>query len=247
MNYRLRMLLQMAASLAILAFVPNNVARLVAFPAWWLLTFRRLTRGEWLLYAGACALFTVLDYLTLQQELFKFTHPDFLLMPWWEPLIWGYLLVHTIHMVNGPTPRGRRAIALVWFVAFAMPFLALTDQVVLFAVSLALLAAGLVLFHEPYDFAYVGYFLLVGSLWEYVGVWSGQWLYPGDPPGGVAPWFAPMWGGIALGLRRLILPLLRPRTQARSASEGASLAGASGLCAGPLDVAPPKPGEKGER
>jgi hypothetical protein len=165
MNYRLRMLLQMAGSLAILAFVPNNVARLVAFPAWWLLTFRRPTRGEWLLYAGAAALFTVLDYLTLSVgKIFEFTHPDFLLMPCWEPLIWGYLLVHTIQMVDGPPPRGNRIVALVWFVALALPFLDGANPVVLFGVSLALLAAGLVLFHEPYDFAHVGYFLAVGTL-----------------------------------------------------------------------------------
>ena len=42
MSYRLKMLIQLLGSAAILAFAPNNVVRLIAFPVWWLLTFRRL-------------------------------------------------------------------------------------------------------------------------------------------------------------------------------------------------------------
>ncbi len=211
MNYRLRMLIQLAGSAAILALVPSNVARLVFFPSWWLLTFRGLNRRQLVLYVAAGVVFTVLDYLTLRQGIFRFTHPDFLLMPCYEPLLWGYFLVHTIHTVKGPLPAGRKRVPLAWAVAFTLPFLVLTDPVVLFAVSSALLLAGLALFHEPYDFAYVGYFLVVGAVWEYAGVWSGQWSYPGNPPGGVAPWWVPMWGGIALGLRRLIMPLVVAR------------------------------------
>ncbi|HEX5269288.1 MAG TPA: hypothetical protein VFW33_02320 [Gemmataceae bacterium] len=210
MNYRLRMLIQLAGSAALLAFVPSNVARLLLFPIWWLLTFRRLTRRELVLYVAAGALFTVLDYMTLSQKIFEFTHPDFLLMPCYEPLLWGYLLLHTLHMVDGPTPGGNRWLPVAWTAAFTLPFLVLTNPVVLFAVSGAVLLAGLAIFRGLYDFAYVGYLIFVGAVWEYTGVWSGQWHYPGDPPGGVAPWFVPMWGGIALALRRLILPMLRP-------------------------------------
>jgi hypothetical protein len=226
MNYRLRMLVQILGSALIVAFVPGNVFKLIALLAWWLLTFRRLHLRELVLFVAADALFTVLDYLTLRQEIFTFTQPDFLLMPCYEPLIWGYLMLHTIHMVDGPVPAGRLLVPGLWFVAFAAPFLVLTNQVILFAVSATLLAVGLVIFHERYDFYYVGYFLIVGTMWEYVGVWSGQWRYPGDPPGGVALWFIPMWGGIALALRRLVLPLVAVGTgkevskPAPSASEG---------------------------
>jgi hypothetical protein len=208
MNYRLRMLIQIVGSAAILAFAPNNISRLIAFPIWWLLTFRWLKVSELVMYVAAGVFFTVMDYMTLRQGIFEFTHPDFLLMPCYEPLLWGYLLLHTIHMIDGPAPSGSRWLPGLWMIAFALPFLVITDPVVLFAVTGPLLAVGLILFHERYDLAYVGYFLIVGALWEYVGVWSGQWKYPGDPPGGVAPWFIPMWGGIALALRRLVVPLL---------------------------------------
>lgn len=209
-RYRLLMMIQLAGSVAILAFVPGNLLKLVAFPIWWAVTFRRVTVRQLVLNLVAAVFFTVMDYLTLRQGIFRFTYPDFLLMPCYEPLLWGYLLLHTLHMVNGPTPRGRLLLPAALAVVFAVPFLVITDPVVLFVVSGVILAVGLIIYHEVYDLAYVGYFVLVGTLWEYAGIWSGQWSYPDPPPGGLPPWFAPMWGGIALLLRRLVLPFLRP-------------------------------------
>jgi hypothetical protein len=208
MNYRLRMLVQVLGSAAVLAFVPGNVLKAIVFPAWWLLTFRRPTLRELGLYVAAGVLFTVLDYLTLRQGIFRFNHPDFLLMPCYEPLLWGYLLLHTVHMVDGPAPGGRWPVALAMAVAFALPFLLLTDQALLFYASAAVLAVGLIVYHEPYDLAYAGYLALVGVLWEHVGVWFDQWSYPETPPTGVPPWFATMFAGIGLMLRRLVLPFL---------------------------------------
>jgi len=71
-----------------------------------------------------------------------------------------------------------------------------------------ILAVALAAFHQRLDLAYAGYMILVGALVEYTGVWSGQWGYPGDPPGGVPLWFLTMWGGVGLFTRRLVVPLL---------------------------------------
>jgi hypothetical protein len=202
------MLLQILGSAAILAFVPTNVGKAAAFLAWWALTFRWLTRPEAALYLVALVLFTTLDYLTLRQGIFRFNHPDFLRMPCYEPLLWGYLLLHAVHMVDGPAPRGRRLVALGFAAAFALPFLLITDPQWLLYASVAVVAAGLVLYHEPWDLAYMGYLTLVGVLWEHVGVWFDQWSYPGTPLTGVPPWFASMFAGIGLALRRLVLPFL---------------------------------------
>jgi len=45
-------------------------------------------------------------------------------------------------------------------------------------------------------------------------VHSGQWGYPGNPPGGVPLWFITMWGGIGLFMRRLIVPILERNEKA---------------------------------
>lgn len=210
MRQRGLMLLQLAGSAAILGFLPGNVFKAVAFLAWWAVTFRKITRRELIFYLVALVLFSVLDYLTLRQGIFRFDHPDFLLMPCYEPLLWGYLLLHTVHMVDGPIPRRRTSLGLAFTIAFMLPFLLITDPLWLFCASAAVLGAGLIVFHEGYDLAYIGYLLLVGIVWEHVGVWTGQWSYPVAPANGVPPWFAIMFGGIGLALRRLVLPLLTP-------------------------------------
>ena len=46
------------------------------------------------------------------------------------------------------------------------------------------------------DVAYAGYMAALGALIEYVGVWTGQWHYPGQHFGGVPLWFLPMWAGV---------------------------------------------------
>lgn len=226
MSERLWMLAQIVGSAAILALVQPNGVQLVCFLALWAFTFRRLSWRELALWVVAGVLFTALDYVTLRQGIFRFRHPDFLLMPCWEPFMWGFLALHCVRMVGGPTPGTRRLPALGLAVVLALPFLVITDQQLLFWVSAACLAGGLAMHHEPYDFAYVGYFMLVGVLWEHVGVWRNQWSYPGEPVTGVPPWFATMFGSIALALRRLVLPLLRGRAGAPSVAEPGAVASA---------------------
>jgi hypothetical protein len=53
---------------------------------------------------------------------------------------------------------------------------------------------------------------VLGALIEYTGVWTGQWHYPGRHLGGVPLWFLPMWAGVGLFTRRLVLPLSRSPT-----------------------------------
>jgi uncharacterized membrane protein YoaT (DUF817 family) len=91
-------------------------------------------------------------------------------------------------------------------------FATIGDATLLLLASAAVLAVALALFHESRDLAYTGYMILIGTLFEYAGVHSGLWSYPGDPSGGVPLWFATMWGGVGLFLRRLALPLVAKGT-----------------------------------
>jgi hypothetical protein len=72
------------------------------------------------------------------------------------------------------------------------------------------------MYHEPMDFVYAGYMAVVGELVEHVGEATGQWHYPGQSWDGVPLWLLPLWAGVGLFTRRLVLPLLRqpkrPRT-----------------------------------
>lgn len=202
------LMVQLAGTLAILAVMPTNMGKLLVMLALWALTFSRFSRVEMVFFATACLFFTGMNAASLNQGIFAFRHPDLLGMPVYELFMWGFYLMHTKRFLGGPAPQGRRPP--VWLLAllYSAAFAAIPNQQLLLAVTAALLAIGLILFHEPPDLAYTGYMLLLGAAVEYTGVWSGQWHYPGNPPGGVPFWFITLWGGVGLFLRRLVLPIL---------------------------------------
>jgi hypothetical protein len=200
---------QLFGTLLVLAAVPGNALKLAGFAVIWATTFRRLTRAELVLFVLVCALFTGMNAGALQQGVFFFNHPDLLGMPVWEFFIWGFYVLHLIRMVDGPAPEGKLWLPLALAVAFAIPFSTIADAQMLLLATAIILGVALAFFHERLDLAYAGYMILVGALIEYTGVWSGQWGYPGDPPGGVPLWFVTMWGGVGLFTRRLVLPILR--------------------------------------
>ncbi|MCC6610760.1 MAG: hypothetical protein IT515_13935 [Burkholderiales bacterium] len=200
---------QLVGSLIVIAAVPGNAAKLLALLAVWALTFGRLTRAEAVCFVLVCALFSAMNLGALRQGVFFFTHPDFLGMPVWEFFMWGFYVLHLLRMAGGPPPEGRLWLPLALAVAFAVPFSTIADAQALLLATAILLAIALGFFHARLDLAYAGYMILVGALVEYTGVWSGQWGYPGAPPGGVPLWFVTMWGGVGLFTRRLVLPILR--------------------------------------
>jgi len=227
MQIPVRLLLQVPATLAILALVPTNPGKLVAFVRVWALTFGRISKVEAVFFAVACVFFPAMNAASLAQGIFAFTAPDFLRMPVWEVLMWGFYLLHTRRVLGGAAPSGRRTAVWTLALLYAAAFATIHDGNVLLAVTGVLLGLGLVLFHERADLAYCGYMVLLGAAIEYTGVLSGQWAYPGDPPGGVPLWFVTLWGGVGLFLRRLVLPLLA-RFEDRATTGGALAQGPAG-------------------
>jgi hypothetical protein len=209
MIHRFRLLAQLTITLGILVWVPGNVAKLVAFALTWVVLFGRVRGAEVTVFIIVNVLFAGMNIGALCQGVFRFEHPDFLGMPVWEFVMWGFYVLHLIRMVGGTTPGGRVALPLGLAIIFAVPFSTIPDQGTLTIVSGLIFFIALGFFHEKLDLAYAGYMIVVGALIEYVGVHSGQWSYPNDPLGGVPLWFIPMWGGVGLFTRRLVLPALR--------------------------------------
>jgi hypothetical protein len=215
-----RYLGQIGGTLIILAWVPSNLGKTAALLVWWALTFGRPAPAEILLFFIACAFFSVMNILALRQGIFSFRNPDLLRMPAYEFFMWGFYLLHAVRALAGPTPRPSRA-AWALAVLYALAFATIPDPRMLLIVTGILLILGLARFHQAHDFAYAGYMVLLGALVEYTGVYSGQWAYPGDPPGGVPLWFVTLWGGVGLFLRRLVLPILaRNRQNMRPGMDG---------------------------
>jgi len=204
----LPLLLQVPAALAIIAFVPTNVGKLAALLILWTITFRKLSKVEAIFYVCVCIFFTVMNALSLKQGIFSFASPDVLGMPVYELFMWGFYLLHLKRLLGGPVAAGHRATIWTLALLYAAAFASIPDATVLLAVTGTLLLVGLVLFHDSHDLAYVGYMILLGAAFEYTGVHSGEWSYPGNPSGGVPFWFVTLWGGVGLFMRRLVLPIL---------------------------------------
>ena len=174
----------------------------------WRLGFGRIAAGEFVMMAVVNAMFILMNMAALNRGAFAFNHPNFLGMPVYEYLMWGFYTLHTIRFLDGERaarpdyPRSRRR------GSFVLPFAIIAEPVLLLLTSAAVLAAAISLFHEKTDLAYAAYMAVLGALIEYVGVATGQWHYPGQPEGGVPLWFLTLWAGVGLFTRRLVLPLL---------------------------------------
>lgn len=208
MKHRALLSVQPFATAAVIAWVPTNAGKTLTLLTLWFLTFRSLTGREIILFGCACVFFSAMDAASLRQGVFKFNHPDVFGVPFYEFFMWGFYLLHTLRMLDGPPPQSHIGWAALLAALFAVCFSVISDQDVLLVSTGVLLAMGLFIFHERLDIAYCGYMVLLGALFEFTGVWAGQWHYPGHPPGGVPTWFIPLWGGVGLFLRRLVLPLL---------------------------------------
>jgi hypothetical protein len=213
-----RHVLSLAGTLAILALVPGSLVKLAALLVWWGATAWPIERRELVLFAIACPFFTIMDAMAVASGAFRFAQSEFLGIPVWEVPMWGFWLVNSARILGWPRHRPDGFwYALSFAFAFAAAFGSVDDQHLLLLVTGALLVATVAVFHEKEDRRYLGYFVLLGAVVEYVGVWSGNWSYPDAPPGGVAPWFVTLWGSVGLLARRLALPLLIQLTERRIA------------------------------
>ena len=208
MQLKPNLIFQLIGSLLILIWVPGNLFKLSAFILLWITTFQPLSKRELVFFLSVSVFFTTMNALSLQQGIFKFTYPDLWGMPYFELLMWGFYLLHTIRMLNGPVPK--RKDYFVWTVAFvySLCFASIKDQHLLLIATALSLGIALSKYHEKMDLLYTFYMVFIGAAIEYSGVWSGQWLYPGEPIGGVPLWFITLWGGVGFLLRRLFYPLL---------------------------------------
>jgi hypothetical protein len=173
---RFRLLCQVLATVATLGWVPGNPAKLMTMVVIWLLGFGRIRAAELVAMAAVNLLFVLMNQAALRQGTFVFDHPDFLGMPAYEFLTWGFYTLHTMRFLNGPSPQGRWIIVAGATGTFAVPFGTIADPDLLFLASAALLVLLFAMYHEPMDFVYAGYMAVVGELVEHVGEATGQWI-----------------------------------------------------------------------
>ncbi len=206
---RRAILLQLLGTVIVLGWVPGNAIKLAVMVLIWVIGFGRLSLAALATAGLVNLLFIGMDEGALQQGIFLFRSPDAIGLPVYEFFMWGFYLLNAVYFLDDREAKPRRMLsALGLAIAFSLCFSVFAEPTLLAATALVVLAASLVLFHEPLDVAFIVYMAAVGALVEYVGVGTGQWAYPHAPPGGVPLWSFVMWAGIGLFCRRLFVPLL---------------------------------------
>jgi hypothetical protein len=203
------LIVQLLGTVLTIAFVPNNYLKWIVLWALWILTFKSFTRKEVVFLVFINIFFTIMNALSLKQGIFSFSHPDSLGMPVYELTMWGFYLLHTSRVLKGPVPKKNDKVIYLLAFVYSACFGSIPNQNILFMVLIALMGICFILYHDKYDFLYVGYMIALGAVIEYTGVLSSEWMYPEKSVILIPFWFTTLWGGVGFFLRRLGEPLFR--------------------------------------
>jgi len=209
LNQRLRVLSAVVLTGLAVHLIPDRrLTSIVLLVVWWLLFFP-LTTTDYLLFPLAAAFFTIQNYVCLKAGLFAFQSHDFLLMPYYEPLLWGFYFISMKRFVFGDAadyaPLDIRSVVglVVTSIAFSIFSSAPRPLLVATAGSTLLLVT---LFHTTSDLACALFALILGFIVELFGVRTGLWSYLAPDFLGIPFWFATMWLSVGLLGRRFAMP-----------------------------------------
>ena len=208
-SQKLRVLIALACTLVILYTVVHSLAALVVLVALWSIIFSPWRLAEAFSFAIASIFFLFQNYVCLKAGIFEFKVKDVLLMPYYEPFLWGFYFTALKRFVSGDRKTLRfQTQSLVGLLVTAVAFSLFSRTPSLFFP--ATLISTLVLFglfHTGLDFCYAGCSLILGFIVELFGVATGLWSYPAPDFLGIPYWFATMWINVGLLGYRFLIPL----------------------------------------
>jgi hypothetical protein len=208
LNQRLRVVLATLLTGLIIHFVPNRLLVTAILAVLWALLFFPLRWNELIVFALAGVFFVGQNYVCLKAGLFEFRFKDVLLMPYYEPLLWGFYFLSmkrflstadTTYVFNWKSVAGL-AVTSIAFSVFSF------DSRALFAATLCSTALLFVLFHTTRDVQHALFALALGLVVELFGVSTGLWSYPAPDFLGIPFWFATMWLSVGLLGYRFLFP-----------------------------------------
>lgn len=203
-NKKYLLILQLAATMAIIALTPSNVGKIGLLILVWVVTFRQISKREIWLYVISCLIFTVVDMLAVKRGLFYFINPDIWGLPLYQPLMWGYFVLHFRKFLEGGIPNMRPIITLPLLLAFVASFFFFDSEMGILASTSLILVAFFLILRDKTDLLYFTYAIFIGFVFEFIGIKFGQWGYIS---GALPLWFLTLWGGSLVFSRRIIFPL----------------------------------------
>ena len=202
-------LLSLIVTLAIIHWIEPSWLVLILLLCFWGVIFFPWRRVDVLLFSVASLFFLFQNYAVLKVGGFSFKHQDILLMPYYEPFLWGFYFVNIKRFFAEPiktSSLSRKSFIGLFTTMVAFSLFSKQSETLLIVSSVSTIFL-LVLFHQRRDLYYGAYALLLGFVIELFGVSTGLWRYPHPDFLGVPYWFAPMWISVGILARRFVIPL----------------------------------------
>jgi len=130
-------------------------------------------------------------------------------MPYYEPFLWGYYFISLKRfLINLAEIRhvGKQALFGLLVTSLAFSLFPNNSRHLTYA-TIGSTALLFILFHERSDIFYALSALLLGTVIEVFGVFTGLWFYPETDFLGLPYWYAAMWISVGLLGRRFMIPL----------------------------------------
>jgi hypothetical protein len=206
---KLRVLLALSGTLLVVYGIPHSFLVLILLLLFWSAVFHPWQIREIYSFAIAVLFFLFQNYVSLRAGIFEFKSKDILLMPYYEPFLWGFYFTALKRFVAGKTrsvPFEKKSLIGLLMTAVAFSLFTRNSSLLLTATvfSTALL---FVMFHTRLDISYAACSLVLGFIMELFGVSSGLWFYPAPDFLGIPYWFATMWISAGLLGGRFLIPL----------------------------------------
>jgi hypothetical protein len=207
LNQRFRVVLALLLTGLIIHFIPNRPAVVLLLAAVWAILFYPIGRTELIVFVLAGLFFVVQNYVCLKAGLFEFRFKDVLLMPYYEPLLWGFYYVCMKRFLASADNTHISVKSIAGLVATSIAFSAFSfDPRALFVATACSTAFLFLLFHSRRDLQHAAFGLALGFLVELFGVTTGLWRYPAPDFLGIPFWFATMWLSVGLLGYRFLFP-----------------------------------------
>jgi hypothetical protein len=209
-SQKTRVILGLLLTLTALHYIPDRLLVLLLLTLSWAALFFPLSAGELVLFALAGLFFLFQNYVCLKAGLFEFKFKDVLLMPYYEPLLWGFYFLGMKRFISGGKKEDIVVLDSKSYVGVVVTSIVFSlfsfDSHALFIATACSTALLCFLFHTRFDLYYALYALTLGLTMELFGVSTGLWWYPAPDFAGLPYWFLTMWISVGLLGRRFAMP-----------------------------------------
>ena len=109
-NKKVISIVSLIVTIGIVYFVDQSLILFFILPPIWFLFFRPLNRAEIIMFVIASLFILGQNYPVLKTGGFSFKHKDILLMPYYEPFMWGFYYLNIKRFFGEPSGSVRLGI-----------------------------------------------------------------------------------------------------------------------------------------